>query len=181
MDGVADGERLAASLGQALARLAFVDLGTDAVTARIIDSVVAWAGDQGWRVYRRATSVLPLPPPLSRQQSVLDVACARPDGPPVVVEVDHTDRRRTWEKLAAEAAAGRIAIWVRWGPGRFGTAPAPIHQVTCQVSRRAGPPGAGRLHSRAPGADLPPPPHSDRRTGNTALPLPLPSSDDEPV
>ncbi|MGN9806698.1 hypothetical protein [Micromonospora sp. L32] len=179
MDGVADGERLAASLGRDLARLTFVDLTTDAVTARIIDSVVAWAGDQGWRVYRRAPSVLPLPPPLSRQQSVLDVACARPDGPPVVIEVDHTDRRRTWDKLLAEAAAGRVAIWVRWGPGRFGTAPAPIHQVTCEVSRRAGPAGAGRLHSRAPGGDLPPPAHSERGAGSTAELLPLPSLDDE--
>ncbi|SCF15995.1 hypothetical protein GA0074696_3070 [Micromonospora purpureochromogenes] len=180
MDGVADGERLAASLGDALARLTFVDLTTDAVTARIIESVVAWAGDQGWRVYRRAPSVLPLPPPLSRQQSVLDVACARPDGPPVVIEVDHTDRRRTWDKLAAEAAAGRVAIWVRWGPGRFGTAPAPIHQVTCEVVRRNGPPGAGRLHTRTPGTHRSPPEHSAQGVGDTvAVRLPLAALDDE--
>ncbi|MEH0982954.1 hypothetical protein [Micromonospora sp. CPCC 205556] len=179
MNGGQDGEQLAASLGRALAGLTFVDLTTDAVTARIIESVLAWAGDQGWRVYRRAPSVVPLPPPLAHQHSVLDVACARPDGPPVVIEVDHTDRRRTWDKLAAEAAAGRVAIWVRWGPGRFGVPPAPIHQVTCEVSRRAGPAGAGRLHSRAPGGGLPPPAHSERGAGSTAVLLPLPSLDDQ--
>ncbi|MEH0846377.1 hypothetical protein V6U81_28780 [Micromonospora sp. CPCC 205711] len=178
MDGTADGERLAESLGRALARLSFVDLPADAVTARVIESVAGWAGEQGWRVYRRAPSVLPLPPPLSDRQSVLDVACARPDGPPVVVEVDHTDRRRTWEKLAAEAAAGRVALWVRWGPGRFVAPPPPIHLVTCEVARRNGPAGVGRLHSRTPDAHRPPPEHSARGAGGTvAEPLPLPPED----
>ncbi|WP_407664262.1 hypothetical protein [Micromonospora parastrephiae] len=92
MDVTAQGERLAADLDRWLADLTFVDLDTDEVTARVIDSVVRWAEAQGWRVYRRAPSVLPLPPPLQQRHSVLDVACARPDGPPVVVEVDHTDR-----------------------------------------------------------------------------------------
>ncbi|TDB77426.1 hypothetical protein [Micromonospora sp. KC723] len=179
MDGGQDGERLAASLGRSLARLTFADLTTDAVTARIIDAVVAWGHEQGWRVYRRAPSVLPLPPPLSDRWSVLDVGCARADGPPVVIEVDHTDRRRTWDKLAAEAGAGRIAIWVRWGAGRFGAPPPPIHLVTCQVDRRPGPAGAGRLHHRAPGGHRPPPPHSVAPAGGTALPLPLPTADAE--
>ncbi|MGC5019143.1 hypothetical protein [Micromonospora sp. DT47] len=174
MGGGQDGERLAASLERSLAALTFVDLTTDAVTARIIESVVAWANDQDWRVYRRAPSVMALPPPLSHQQSVLDVACARPDGPPVVIEVDHTDRRRTWEKLAAEAEAGRVAVWVRWGPGRFVAPPPPIHLVTCEVARRNGPAGAGRLHSRRPDGHRPPPEHSASGAGSTvAVPLPL--------
>ncbi|MGN9810250.1 hypothetical protein ACTMSW_12940 [Micromonospora sp. BQ11] len=175
MSGGQDGDQVAAALERALARLTFVDLDADAVTALIIESVSSWAAAQGWRVYRRAPSVLPLPPPLSDRRSVLDVACARPDGPPVVVEVDHTDRRRTWEKLAAEAAAGRIAVWVRWGPGRFGTPPPPIHPVTCQVARRNGP--AGRLHTRLPEGHRPPPTHSSHGTGDTTV-VPLPSLDD---
>ncbi|MFJ6194555.1 hypothetical protein [Micromonospora sp. NPDC092111] len=176
MNGAADGEQVAAALGRALARLVFVDLGTDAVTARIIDAVAGWAGDQGWRVYRRAPSVLPLPPPLSGRQSVLDVACARPDGPPVVVEVDHTDRGRTWAKLAAEAEAGRVAVWVRWGPGRFVAPPPPIHLVTCEVTRRNGP--AGRLHTRTRDVHRPAPEHSaGGAAGTVAEPLPLPALD----
>lgn len=174
VDGGADGERLAASLTAWLDRLEFVDLGTDEVTARIIDAAAAWAAAQGWRSYRRAASVLPLPPPMTDRHSVLDVACARRDGPPVVVEVDHTDRRRTWEKLTAETAAGRVALWVRWGPGRFAVPPAPIHLVTCEVSRHAGPPGAGRRHSRTTGPARPAPVHSARDVDPVVEPLPLP-------
>ncbi|MFI9639756.1 hypothetical protein ACIG87_06755 [Micromonospora sp. NPDC051925] len=176
MDGAADGERLAASLTERLTRLEFVDLGTDEVTARIIDTVLAWAAEQGWRSYRRAASVLPLPPPMTDRRSVLDVACARRDGPPVVVEVDHTDRRRTWEKLTAEAAAGRVALWVRWGPGRFVAPPPPIHLVTCEVARHTGPVGAGRRHSRTPEPDRPAPAHSARVGDPVVEPLPLPSA-----
>ncbi|MFG1888666.1 hypothetical protein ACGFIR_12455 [Micromonospora sp. NPDC049051] len=173
-----DGERLAASLADRLDTVTFTDLTTDEVTARLIDAVVDWAAAQGWRVYRRAASVLPLPPPMSAQQSVLDVACARPAGPPVVVEIDHGTRRRTWEKLLAEAEAGRIPLWVRWGAGRLTPPPAPIAMVACEVSRRMDPTGRGRVHSRSPRADMPPPAHSAARVAETAaVELPLPSSE----
>ncbi|MBQ1075728.1 hypothetical protein KBX06_21580 [Micromonospora sp. C31] len=175
----ADGERLAASLADRLDTVTFTDLTTDEVTARLIDTVVDWATAQGWRVYRRASSVLPLPPPMSAQQSVLDVACARPDGPPVVVEIDHGTRRRTWEKLLAEADAGRVPLWVRWGAGRFTGPPAPILMVTCEVSSRTDPTGRGRVHSRSPRADMAPPTHSAVRVETVAaveLPLPPPGA-----
>lgn len=179
MDVAEDGERVAASLDRWLERLTFVDLTTDEVTARIIEAVLAWAGGEGWRVYRRAPSVMPLPPPLSSQYSVLDVACARPNGPPVVIEIDHTDRRRTMDKLVAEAAAGRIAVWVRWGPGRFVAPPPPIHMVTCVVTRHNGPAGQGRLHARMPVHDRPPPVHSVEGAGTAAtVALPIPFTDD---
>ncbi|MEV4543270.1 hypothetical protein [Micromonospora echinaurantiaca] len=171
----ADGERLAASLGDRLDAVTFTDLTTDQVTARLIEAVVGWATEQGWRVYRRAPSVLPLPPPMSAQRSVLDVACARPDGPPVVIEIDHGTRRRTWEKLLAEADAGRIPLWVRWGAGRFTAPPAPIRMVTCQVDGRPDPTGRGRLHSRSPRVEKLPPAHSTIRV-EEAVELPLPPS-----
>ncbi|MEU7923913.1 hypothetical protein [Micromonospora sp. NPDC049107] len=173
MDVTAQGERLAADLGRSLAELTFVDLDTDEVTARVIDAVVRWASAQGWRVYRRAPSVLPLPPPMQQRHSVLDVACARPDGPPVVVEVDHTDRARTVQKLTAEADAGRIPIWVRWGVGRFTVPPPPVAMVTVEVTRRPGPAGRGRLHSRVD--DRPAPEHSagGGTAATQALPIPL--------
>ncbi|MFC0003772.1 hypothetical protein [Micromonospora siamensis] len=171
------GERLAESLANRLDRLVFTDLTTDQVTARLIDAVAGWAGERGWRVYRRAPSVLPLPPPMSAQFSVLDVACARPDGPPVVVEVDHGTRRRTWEKLLAEAAAGRIPLWVRWGAGRFTAPPPPIGMVACGVTRRTGPDGP--LHSRVPVTDRPPPAHSAAELHSSdAVELPLPPAGD---
>ncbi|HEX8346147.1 MAG TPA: hypothetical protein VF657_15615 [Actinoplanes sp.] len=176
MDVAADGERVAASLADWLTRLTFVDLTTDEVTAQLIDAAATWAGGQGWRVYRRAPSVVPLPPPMDRQHSVLDVACARPDGPPVVIEVDHTDRRRTLEKLIAESEAGRIAVWLRWGTGRFVAPPTPVRMVTFEVTARRGMPGQGRRYARLPATELPPPAHSLDGTGTaSAVTLPLPS------
>jgi hypothetical protein len=142
----------AADLSTWLDRVTFADLSTDQVTLRIIDEVAAWGGSHGWRVYRRAPSVVPLPPPMDKQHSVLDVACARPDGPPLAIEIDHTDRGRTVDKLVAEAAAGRVAIWVRWGTGKFREPPPPVRMVTVEVTRR------GRLNTRMP--DRPPPRHS---------------------
>ncbi|MDG4810510.1 hypothetical protein O7634_27465 [Micromonospora sp. WMMD1120] len=175
MEVTADGERLAADLGRWLAEVTFVDLDTDQVTALVIDSVARWAEARGWRVYRRAPSVLPLPPPLEQRQSVLDVACARPDGPPVVVEVDHTDRARTVRKLLAEADAGRIPLWVRWGVGRFTEPGPPVRMVTVEVTRRAGPAGRGRLHSRV--GERPAPAHSAGGGTLAAQALPIPMTE----
>jgi hypothetical protein len=135
-----------------LDQLIFGDLTTDEVTARVADTVAEWGTGQGWRVYRRAPSVLMLPPPLDRQHSVVDLAFARTDGPPLVVEIDHTDRRRTVDKLLAEAEAGRIAIWVRWGAGPFQPPPMPVQMATLEVTRRS-----GRRFARA--RDLIPPVH----------------------
>ncbi|MET8149366.1 hypothetical protein ACIBSW_34430 [Actinoplanes sp. NPDC049668] len=155
-----------------LARLTFADLTQDEVTARIIDAVAAWGDAQGWRVYRRAPSVVTLPPPMDRQHSVLDVALARPGAPPVVVEVDHTDRRRTIDKLLAEAGAGRVAVWVRWGPGRLAEPPAPIRMVALPVTRHQG------RYARRTEPDRPAPEHSPQAAAaGEAIELPLPGQD----
>ncbi|HEY0001616.1 MAG TPA: hypothetical protein VGB74_14255 [Actinoplanes sp.] len=151
MDTADDGTRTATSLAAWLAALQFADLIADRAQARVIDAVVAWGEAQGWRVYRRAPSVFPLPPPL-HGNSVLDVACARPGAQPIAIEVDRLDRQRTVDKLLAEAAAGRLAIWVRWGTGPFAAPPLPVHQVTRAAAR-----GHGTWHTVA---DLPPPRHS---------------------
>ncbi|MGX6603547.1 hypothetical protein ACWKSP_15595 [Micromonosporaceae bacterium Da 78-11] len=151
MDTADDGTRTAASLNAWLDRLSFTDLTTDQATARILDAVAEWATAQDWRVYRRAPSVFPLPPPL-KGTSVLDVACARPGAQPIAVEVDRLDRQRTVDKLLAEAAAGRVAIWVRWGAGPFPPPPLPVHLVTRDAVR-----GRGVWHTAA---DLPAPRHS---------------------
>jgi hypothetical protein len=86
----------------------------------------------------------------------------------VVVEVDRTDRPRTLEKLHAEARAGRVAIWVRWGIGRFTEPPAPIGFVPLHVTKRQG------RFSRFTAGDRPPPAHSSSGTGEAmALPMDL--------
>lgn len=145
-------DALAASLTAHLDRLRFVDRSTDEVTALLVDAVVGWGEGQGFVVYRRATSVVPLAAPYQNRHSIVDVACARPNGRPIVVEVDRTERRRTQEKLLAEADAGRVALWVRWGPGLFAPPPPPIRLVPCEVAVR------NHRHSRAPAR--PAPPHS---------------------
>ncbi|WP_229074049.1 hypothetical protein [Actinoplanes sp. DH11] len=164
MDTADDGTRTARSLADRLERLTFADLTESQVTARLTDEIAGWGTEQGWRVYRRAPSVFPLPAPL-RGNSVLDVACARPDGPPIAIEVDRADRQRTVDKLLAEAAAGRVAIWVRWGTGPFMPPPLPVHLVVRETARRS-----GRWHTVA---DLPPPRHSELVTTSDAAELPL--------
>ncbi|MEU7901530.1 hypothetical protein [Actinoplanes sp. NPDC049118] len=155
-----------------LARLTFAGLTQDEVTARIIDAVAAWGDAQGWRVYRRAPSVVTLPPPMDKQHSVLDVALARPGAPPVVVEVDHTDRKRTIGKLCAEAEAGRVAVWVRWGPGRFTEPPAPIRMIPLPVTRSRG------RYARSTEPERPAPAHSPKVAAAVEVTeLPLPDQD----
>lgn len=151
---------LAASLADRLAMFTFVDQPEEQVTALLVDEIAAWAAGRGWRVYRRAASVLPLPPPYAHRHSFLDVACARPDGPPVAVEIDRTDRRRSVDKLLAEAAAGRIPIWIRWGSRGFESPPLPVQMVTCPVTSRRGPDPKVRLYSRLPASERPAPMHT---------------------
>jgi hypothetical protein len=148
-----------------LDKLTFADRPADEVTALVIAAITEWATAQGWRVYHRAPSVVRLPPPYDAQHSVIDVACARPTGPPVVIEVDRTDRQRTLDKLRAEAEAGRVAIWVRWGTGKFATPPPPVQLVTLAVTMR------NRRYSRKPVRELPPPEHSTTVTEATPVSL----------
>jgi hypothetical protein len=147
---------VASSLAARISGLTFLDRTADEVTEVLIETVVDWAVGQNWRVYRRARSVVPLPPPM--RFSTLDVACARPAGPPVVVEVDRSDRRRTLDKLRAEAEAGRIALWLRWGTGAIAPIEGPVHLVTCAVTARSGP--GGRRFDRVVATHRPPPEHT---------------------
>ncbi|XVU22375.1 hypothetical protein ACQPZJ_34600 [Actinoplanes sp. CA-054009] len=149
----------ARSLQAWLADLRFTDLGNDQATARIIEAITEWGTSSGWRVYRRAPSVFPLPPPL-KGHSVLDVACARPSAAPIAIEVDRLDRPRTVDKLLAEAAAGRVAIWVRWGAGPFTPPPMPVHMVTRPAVRKSG--------TWSTVAELPPPRHSSAEIAPSA-------------
>jgi hypothetical protein len=172
-----DADLVTASLADRLRQVTIMDLGADEVTARLVEAAAEWATRQGWRVYRRAASVLPLPPPYERQRSVLDVACARPVGPPVVIEVDRVHRQRTIDKLLAESAAGRVAILVRWGSGRVVPPPSPVRLVTVEVTARRAPGGGHRIHSRLPAAARSAPAHSAGSTGDPAklaLPIALP-------
>jgi hypothetical protein len=160
MDHAGDGEQVVASLASWLDTVTFADRSADEVTALLVDSVVAWAASQGWRAYRRAPSVMALPEPFAHRHSWIDVGCARPAGAPIAIEVDRTDRQRTVDKLLAEAEAGRVAIWVRWGTGRFAAPPPPVRMVTCPVTSRRGAVEQGQRYTRLPTSDRPAPAHT---------------------
>jgi len=160
MDGTHDGDAVAASLSAWLDRLTFTDRTADEVTTLLVDAVARWGAAQGWRVYRRAPSVVTLPPPYQHQHSFVDIGCARPHGVPVVVEVDHGSRRRTVDKLCAEAAAGRLAVLVRWGGRTAEPPPAPVRLVTCAVTARRGLVDHAVRYSRSPATARTAPAHS---------------------
>jgi hypothetical protein len=151
-----DTDRVAASLTRWLATVSLKDRNADQMTEMLIDAVTGWAVAQGWRVYRGARSVVPLS--YADRHSTVDVGVARDLAAPIVVEVDRSDRKRTVEKLVAEAAAGRVALWVRWGDGPFLVPPAPVRLVAYPtVARRAG--HGGKLYS-SPGEQMQAPEHS---------------------
>jgi hypothetical protein len=105
-----------------------------------------------------ARSVVPLPPPFEHRRSFVDVGVARRDGSPIVVEVDRSDRKRTLDKLAAEAEQGRVALWLRWGTGTFATPPASVRLVPCRVEARKA--AGGRKVFSTPVQEKPAPRHS---------------------
>lgn len=167
-----DAEAVVADLAALLDALTFAGLEGEAVRDLLIDTVADWAAARGWKVYRRAPSVVRLPPPLERQFSCVDLGCARPDGPPVVIEVDRGHRRRTLDKLVAEAAAGRLALWIRWGTTPGEPLPPEIHLLTCPAlaSRAA---DGRRVYSRQPTDRRPAPHHTPLTPEGPAEQAPL--------
>ncbi|WP_246158992.1 hypothetical protein [Catellatospora sichuanensis] len=155
---VDDSDRVAGSLQAWLATVTFTDRDADQVTELLTEAVLAWGSAQGWRVYRRARSVVKLPPPYEDRHSWVDVGVARSGEAPIVVEIDQSERRRTLEKLTAEAAEGRVAVWLRWGTGPFTAPDGLVRLVTCEVTSRKD--ASGRRLFSAPVAARPAPVHS---------------------
>ncbi|GIH06971.1 hypothetical protein Rhe02_50380 [Rhizocola hellebori] len=139
-----------------LAAVSLKDRNADQVTEALIEAVLGWAVAQRWRVYRGARSVVPLS--YADRHSTVDVGVARDLAAPIVVEVDRSDRKRTVEKLVAEAAAGRVALWVRWGAGPFLVPPDPVRLVPYPTVARKASHGV-RLYS-SPGEQRQAPEHS---------------------
>lgn len=158
MEDGKDAERVADSLSRWIASVSFVDRDADEVTELLIEAVIWWAQEEGWRAYRKARSVVALPPPFEHRRSFVDVGIARRDGKPIVVEVDRSDRKRTLEKLAAEAQRGRVALWLRWGAGAFAAPPEPVRLIPCHVVARKT--ADGRKVFSTPARDKPAPTHS---------------------
>jgi hypothetical protein len=113
-----DGTRTAESLAAWLRDLHFTDLPEERATARIVDAVVQWGENAG--LARLPPGAERLPAAGAAQGPLRARRGLRPRRrrPADRVEVDRLDRQRTVDKLLSEAAAGRLAIWVRWGRAR---------------------------------------------------------------
>ena len=103
-----------------LARLLFAldasRLPTAAVTSAITRAIVRWAHGSGWMVRTEARVDVPGVPGGTRQLGFVDVLVSRGRGhSDVAIEIDSTDKPWSVVKLQHAAAAGMLAIWVRWG------------------------------------------------------------------
>src|SRR6476661_8409807 len=107
--------RATSSLQAWLDRLEFVGLSRQVVTATITAEVVAWAKAHRFDTRQEVEAVAKKRKPYGRNIGLLDVACTHPSGQQLAIEVDFTNKIWSIEKLAAEADAGKLAIWVKWG------------------------------------------------------------------
>ena len=62
-----------------------------------------------------------------------------PSGPDLAIEIDSADKQWSVAKLRHAAAAGMIAIWVRWGDESWAGVYDDIDVIQLQVTRRSAP------------------------------------------
>jgi hypothetical protein len=112
-------ERLAkatSSLQSWLDPLTFTDLHRRDVTALLTEQVVLWGRAHRFVIRQQVPSTATR---LSRRghpwPGVLDLACIHASGQNIAIEIDAGNKTWSIQKLAAEAQAGRLAIWVKWG------------------------------------------------------------------
>ena len=123
------------SLQEWLAPLEFTDLSRSAVTEAITAQAVAWAMSHGFVVSQDVEAVATKRRPHNRHIGLLDIACEHPSGQQLAIEVDFANRVWSVEKLAAEADAGKLALWVKWGgPASLSLIPEKIGVVEINVS-----------------------------------------------
>jgi hypothetical protein len=140
--------RAAASLSKYLLPVAFTDWSAFRVTAELTQRVVSWGVDHGWRVRREVPSIAGLPGARPDRSGYLDVVCERLNAPPIVIEIDRTDKQWSSRKLLCEADAGAVAIWVRWNDANTWIVPAPVAVIRLPTTSRPDRGGGRRLYSR---------------------------------
>lgn len=113
----ADGDTttLAASLTAWLTPVELDGLTSRQTTALLTVRVAEWGRSQGWSVQFEVPIRASRTTRSGESRGRLDVVCRRDAGrPPVVIEIDRGNKRWSVDKLASEAAAGAVALWVRW-------------------------------------------------------------------
>jgi hypothetical protein len=136
----------AESLSRHLLPLSFTDRPSTWVTDELTRWVVGWGVDNGWRVRREVLSIAGLSMTRPDRSGYLDVVCERHGHPPIVIEIDRSNKTWSTHKLLGEAQAGAIALWVRWSGVHPPTLPPTIGvvRVPTTVRRIDG----QRMHSR---------------------------------
>ena len=134
-------DRATSSLREWLALVTFRDLSRSAVTEHLTAQVVAWAEAHGFEARTEVEAVATKRKPYGRNIGVLDVLCTHRTGQQVAVEIDHTNKVWSIEKLAAEADNGKLAIWVKWGsPASLSLIPEKVGvvELAAEWTNRAG-------------------------------------------
>ncbi|MEV4167359.1 hypothetical protein [Nonomuraea dietziae] len=142
-------ERAGMSLARWLGPLAFTDWSAARVTSELTRAIVAWGTARGWRVRCEVPSLAGLPGSHPDRPGYLDVVCERLGAPPIAIEIDQTDKASSVRKLVAEAEAGVVPVWVRWGDPVGQVVPAPVALVVIETPYRLAGPTGRRLYSRA--------------------------------
>ncbi len=106
--------RATESLRDWLMPLEFTDRSRSAVTEAVTAQAVAWAEHHGFEVRQQVEAIASQRRPL-RQIGFLDIAGERASGQKIAIEVVFTNKVWSIEKLATEADAGKLALWIKWG------------------------------------------------------------------
>ncbi|MGW4413066.1 hypothetical protein ACWEJ6_54610 [Nonomuraea sp. NPDC004702] len=148
-------QRAGQSLSRWLAPMAFTDWSAARVTSELTRAIVVWGVGHQWRVRCEVPSLAGLPGAHPDRPGYLDVVCERLDGPPIAIEIDQHDKPWSLRKLLAEAQAGVVPVWVRWGEPGTRAVPAPVALVELATPYRLAGPTGRRLYSKVAVAPQP--------------------------
>src|SRR5690606_11999449 len=96
--------RATRSLQAWLDPLAFTDLHRSDVTALVTEHVVAWARTNGFLIRTQVPSIATRPSSTGQQwRGRLDLACIRPGGQKIAIEIDASNKLWSIHKLTLEA------------------------------------------------------------------------------
>ena len=110
---------------------------TRVVTSDLTRAIVRWALAHGWAPRPEARIEVPKQDARHRLGFV-DVLVDRGlAGPCLAIEIDSTDKEWSLSKLRYAAAAGMVAVWVRWGDDEWAGSYAEVDVIQLPARRRA--------------------------------------------
>lgn len=154
------------SLTRWLAPLTFTDWSAARVASELTQAVIAWGAAHQWDVRREEPSLREFAGEQPDRAERRGVVCERPDGPPIIIAIDPTRAPGSAHILLAQADAGAVPVWVRWGAPENLTVPDPVALVTVAVTHRLAEATGRILYSRnsveigppaGPKSSMPPP------------------------